>query len=172
MKLSELVRIDSRFEKAVNLLLDIDNSKKIGNYIPTHSSMVILRDFMTSIQMPDAERASLFIGPYGKGKSHLLLILLNLISGKDSDEIGTLIRRIKKTDPAAYALVRDVRKRFSPFLPVVITPGNGTLAQAFIRSLGASLIRAGLEDVVPDDYFSSAVHTVEMWKEQYPETYK
>ena len=172
MKLSELVRIDSRFEKAVNLLLDIDNSKKIGNYIPTHSSMVILRDFMTSIQMPDAERASLFIGPYGKGKSHLLLILLNLISGKDSDEIGTLIRRIKKTDPAAYALVRDVRKRFSPFLPVVITPGNGTLAQAFIRSLGASLLRAGLEDVVPDDYFSSAVHTVEMWKEQYPETYK
>lgn len=172
MKLSELVRIDSRFEKAVNLQLDIDNSKKIGAYIPTHSSMSILKEFLESIQMPDSERASLFIGPYGKGKSHLLLVLLSLISGNTSDEVSSLIRRIKKTDTETNAVIRDVRKRLVPFLPVVITPGNGTLAQAFIRSLGAALMRAGLNDVVPDDYFSAAVHAVETWKEQYPETYK
>ncbi len=172
MKLSDLVRIDGRFEKAVNLQLDIDNKKKIANYIPTHSAMNILRDFMASIQLPDSERASLFIGPYGKGKSHLLLILLNLISAGDSDETTALLRKIKKTDPDTYAVIRDVRKRFLPFLPVVITPGNGTLAQTFIRNLSAALTRAGLDDVVPDDYYSAAVHTIEMWKEQYPETYK
>ena len=172
MRLSELIRIDNRFEKAVNLQLDIDNRKKIGAYIPTHSSMNILRDFLTEIQMPDSERASLFIGPYGKGKSHLLLILLSLISGMDSDEIRSLIRRIKKTDPDTYAVIQDVRKKFVPFLPVVVTPGNGTLAQAFLRSLGTSLTRAGLNDVVPDDYYSAAVHAIEMWEEQYPETYQ
>ena len=172
MRLSELVKIDSRFEKAVNLQLDIDNNKKIASYIPTHSAMNILRDFMKSIQMPDSERASLFIGPYGKGKSHLLLILLNLISAGDSDEINALLRKIKKIDSDTYDVIRDVRKRFAPFLPVVITPGNGTLAQAFIRNLSAALTRAGLDDVVPDDYYSAAIHTIEMWKEQYPETYK
>ena len=42
MKLLELIKIDNRFEKSVNLTLDLYVQDKIDGYIPTRSSVNIL----------------------------------------------------------------------------------------------------------------------------------
>ena len=39
MRLVDLVRIDHRFEKSVNLLLDLNDASKLKLYIPTRSSI-------------------------------------------------------------------------------------------------------------------------------------
>ena len=49
MRLDELVKIDNRFEKSVNLLLDLYAQDKIDGYIPTRSSVKILGEYILSL---------------------------------------------------------------------------------------------------------------------------
>ena len=84
MRLADLVRIDSRFERSVNLLLDLHNEEKLRLYIPTRSSINLILSYLQEVTDFHGDRASILIGPYGKGKSHLLLVLLSLLSGRDS----------------------------------------------------------------------------------------
>ena len=83
--LSRLVNTDSRFQTSVNLKIDLDNPSKIKGYIPTKASVTILKQYLSDIDPDcgDKQRhgyATALIGPYGKGKSHLVLVLLQIIS--------------------------------------------------------------------------------------------
>lgn len=49
MRLSDVVSVDSRFEQSVNLMLDLNNEKKIEGYIPTRSSVNILQTYINDI---------------------------------------------------------------------------------------------------------------------------
>lgn len=170
MRLVELVKIDNRFEKSVNLLLDLNNQQKIKYYIPTRSSIKILNNYLDEILNFSGGRANILIGPYGKGKSHLLLILMSILSHSDSHEIHDLIDRISKSDKTAEELIQKVYGQYR-FLPVIVNTNSGNLEQAFVRSLNQALKREGLNDVVPDNYFSEAVKMIHQWETLYPSTY-
>ena len=171
MRLSDLVKIDNRFEKSVNLLFDLNNTQKIKQYIPTRSSVKILTEYLTEVIDFTGSRASILIGPYGKGKSHLLLVLLAILSGNNEIETTELIERIAAFDSNAKVAIESVYRK-KKLLPVVVNTNSGNLSQAFVRSLNQSLIREGLTDVVPDNYFNEAVKTINQWKEHYPDTYR
>ena len=79
--LMKLIQINHSFQKSVNLQLDLDNYERIGSYIPTRSSIAILKRYWNIVSGKSGESASVLIGPYGKGKSHLLLVLLALLHG-------------------------------------------------------------------------------------------
>ena len=49
MRLSDLVQIDSRFEKSVNLLLDLNDKQKVNAYIPTRSSVNLLKNYLGEV---------------------------------------------------------------------------------------------------------------------------
>ena len=90
-ELNEVIGIDRRFQNSVNLSMDLNNQKKIDSYIPTRSAKSILNWYQKSIEQ-NTDNATILIGPYGKGKSHLLLVLLD-----------------------------QLRKREKPFLPVIVS---------------------------------------------------
>ena len=170
MRLADLVRIDSRFDRSVNLLLDLHNEEKLRLYIPTRSSINLIMSYLQEVTDFHGDRASILIGPYGKGKSHLLLVLLSLLSGRDSVEIRDLINRIGSIDGDAAAKIAAVN-RDKKFLPVVINTSSGDLGQAFVKSLIRTLKSEGMDDVVPDSYFSEAVRIIRLWEESFPDTY-
>lgn len=171
MRLSDLVKIDTRFEKSVNLLFDLNNTQKIKLYIPTRSSIRILTEYLHEVLDFSGSRANILIGPYGKGKSHLLLVLLAILSGNNATETTELIERISSFDNSAKEAIEGVYGK-RKLLPVIVNTNSGNLGQAFVRSLNQSLIREGLTDVVPDNYFNEAVKTIKQWKQHYPDTYK
>ena len=171
MRLSDLVQIDSRFEKSVNLFLDLNDKKKINAYIPTRSSVNLLKSYLGEVSGFSGGRANILIGPYGKGKSHLLLVLMNILSGENTEELHTLIEKIRNIDEEAARVIQEINKTYR-FLPVIINTNSGTLGQAFIRSINQALRREGLQDIVPDNYFSEALKTIRQWKELYPSTYE
>lgn len=170
MKLADLVKIDHRFEKSVNLLLDLNDESKLKLYIPTRSSVKLLTEYLEEVDTFSGKRANILIGPYGKGKSHLLLVLLAILSGNDTDEMRQLIERIGNLDGNAKEKIEKVYKA-KKLLPVIINTNNGDLSQAFVRSLNQTLRREKLEDVVPDNYFSKALATITQWETHYPDTY-
>ena len=141
IKLKDLVKIDKRFENSVNLYLDLDNREKIDNYVYTRSSQRIIDYYIDNVNK-DREHATMLIGPYGKGKSHTLLVLLD-----------------------------KLRHRERPYLPVIISGTNSDLNQAFLVGITDALKRAGLDSITPDSYYSEAVKKIEQWKDSFPDAY-
>lgn len=171
MRLIDIVKIDNRFEKSVNLLLDFNNLQKIQFYIPTRSSINLLKSYLEEVLDFTGGRANILIGPYGKGKSHLLLVLMSILSAVKSEAMTGLFKRISELDTEAMELINLVYgdKRF---LPVIVNSNSGNLGQAFVRSLNQALKREGLDDIVPDSYFSEAIKMINHWKVVYPSTYE
>ena len=94
--LIKLIQINHSFQKSVNLQLDVDNYDRIGSYIPTRSSITILKRYWNIVSGKSGESASVLIGPYGKGKSHLLLVLLALLNDGKGDRTKKTINKIEK----------------------------------------------------------------------------
>ncbi len=141
VKLRDLVKVDKRFENSVNLYLDLDNKGKIENYVYTRSSQNIIEYYLDNVDK-NKEHATILIGPYGKGKSHMLLVLLDRL------------RHLEK-----------------PYLPVIISGTNTDLNQAFLVGITDALKRAGLDDIAPDSYYSEALKKIEQWKKDFPDAY-
>lgn len=171
MRLSELVNIDNRFEKSINLSLDLDDKAKLQYYIPTRSSVKILAEYLKETETYSGNRATIMIGPYGKGKSHLLLVLMALLSQKN-DETERLINRILEIAPEHKEILEAVSKNDKPMLPVIINNRGENLEHSFLKALSLALKRYGLSDITPNSYYKEAVSVITKWKEEYPDTYK
>ena len=73
--------------------------------------------------LENKEQATLLVGPYGKGKSHLLLVLLAVLSMERTPEsesvINELIDKVSKTDEVGERVSEYIgqvwdKKRFLP----------------------------------------------------------
>lgn len=170
MKISEYVQIDQRFEKSINLALDLENTKKLSSYIPTHSSLKIIEKYLNNVNHYVGGRANILIGPYGKGKSHLLLVLLSILANIEGEDIDLLLNRIRISDEKIYGEILNYRLENKPMLRVVVSPGRENLAVSFEKALFTALDREKLTNIKPDTYFSEAVKTIEVWRNEYPET--
>jgi len=168
----DLIEIDKRFQTSVNLQLDICDDTKINNYIPTRSSLKILLEYLESILGKRQERATILIGPYGKGKSHLLLVLLRLIAEGNEKVCKTLIKKIEKIDLETANLAKEVVRKKKPFLPVIISGTEEDLNRAFLYDLSEALVRTGHSDLVPDSFCGEAVRAINRWQQDFPEVYE
>lgn len=171
MQLKEIVNIDNRFQKSVNLQLDLGDVKKVESYIPTRSSLAILKRYLENLQHGNGENATILIGPYGKGKSHLLLVLLALLEGKQK-ELLEVVDRIKKVDKDTGAAIKAMWKKKKCYLPVLISAGGRELNQSFLFALQEALKRKNLTELIPDSSYSEAVKNIEKWNTDYPEVYE
>lgn len=169
LKLKDIVEIDTQFQKSVHILLDLKNEEKINNYIPTQSSVAILKQYVETILYNKPNKATILIGPYGKGKSHLLLILLSLLSGRITKSAAD---RISNAAGAEELWMKSFIQSKKKFLPVIVCTGNNSLNHTFLAALNEALVREGLENLIPDSYFHEAEKAIDKWQEEYPLTYK
>ena len=139
--LNEIVKLNSNFKTSINLYLSLNKSEKILSYIPTKSSADLLEDYLDSF-LENKNQATLLIGSYGKGKSHLLLVLLAVLSMERNKEnstvITSLIDKFKKVDGISEDLsgkVENIWTNRGKFLPVLISDINGNLNQAFLMAM-------------------------------------
>lgn len=176
-RLSDIISVNESFKNAINLYLNLNKKDKILSYIPTQSSVRILKEYLISVYN-NKEQATLLIGPYGKGKSHLLLILLSILSMKRTEEnkeiicqLKEKIERIEDIGIETSELVTDIWENRCPFLPVIIMSSQSDLQQSFLYGLSEALKREGLDDLIPDTYYSAALRRIEDWKSNYPQTF-
>ena len=175
--LGEVIEFNSSFKTAINLYLSLNKTDKVLNYIPTKSSIHFMDDYMQAV-LGKKEHATLLVGPYGKGKSHLLLVLLALLSLDRTPEnekiINQLKNKLKSVEEIGNKACSDVEKiwKSKRFLPVIINDTKGDLNQAFLGALSDALKRENLEELAPDTFFSEAIRRTEEWESEYPETFK
>lgn len=174
-KLSDIVKLNANFKNAINLYLNLNKDEKVDSYIPTKSSVNILSRYLDSVYS-NKSQSTILIGPYGKGKSHLLLVLLAILSmerNSHNDQlIEMLVKKIERVDKDGAKLIAKIWSQRGRFLPVIVMNGQEDLNQAFMIALNDALKREQLEAIMPKTYYSYASDTVARWKEEYPDTYK
>ena len=175
--LSEIVKFNNSFKTAVNLYLSLNKVDKVLNYIPTKSSVIFMDSYLEAV-LGNKEHATLMIGPYGKGKSHLLLVLLAILSmdrnEKNLKVINQLKNKIKSVETIGNKTASHIDKiwKTKKYLPVIINSNKQDLNQVFLAALNTALKREGLMDLAPDTYFSAAIERIEEWRNMYPDTFK
>ena len=104
MKYMDYINVNENFQYSVNLQFDINNISKIKEYIPTKDGCELLEKYFNSV-LNSKNRATTLIGPYGKGKSHLLLVFITLLSNYNPEnhkEIDNFLNKIKKVSLETY----------------------------------------------------------------------
>ena len=169
MKYADFIKGNKGFQYSINIQYDLMNPNKIKGYIPTRKSVEILREYLLNIVVDDRDKSTVLIGPYGKGKSHLLLVLLGLMSGtNDIEELNKLVNKIRLIDKTCAEIAQDVLNN-RKYLPIVINFNSGDLNQAFLIALNQALKNQGIQDILPETYFDSALSVLEGW-EDYEQT--
>jgi len=184
MRYTDYVSTNQGFQTSVNLELDLNDKDKIKGYIPTEQSVKSLGTFLRSFyyEKDTQNRASVLIGPYGRGKSHLLLVLTALTSmdvfGDNEYSVAQakkmqheLCQKISAVDHEVGELARTIVESGIRTLPIIINSNTRDISQAFMVALNNSLMAAGLENLLPTTYFDSALDVIEKWENEIPEAF-
>lgn len=165
------IAVTEGFQSSVNVGFDFNNHEKVKNFIATRTSLEIIEDLMLSTADNSNDRARILIGAYGKGKSHMLLVFLALLTYKDPTLFSNLLPKIKEYNSDLYNYVLDYLDSDKKLLPVIIQGSNTSLSQSFLGALQKTLEDEGLEDLMPDTHFEAALDRIEEWKQNFPNTY-
>lgn len=182
LQLKDLIHVNTDFSNAINLYLDLNKESKINMYVPTQSSVSVLYTYLESVKS-NKQKATMLIGPYGKGKSHLLLVLLSILSmdkkqKKNQAFLRNLAQRISDDDSQGTAgsavaqMICEMMEHQDRYLPVLVSPTQENLSTSFIYGLSEALKRDNLTELIPESHYSHALDRIACWKTEYPTTYQ
>lgn len=171
MEIKKYLNVTEGFQKSVNLAYDLMDGDKVVDFIPTRAALEILEPLLLSVHPNSTDRAHILVGPYGKGKSHIILVLLALLRCKDTKRFERIMTALLSYNKNLYDFVADYVASKNRLLPVVIQGSSTSLTQSFLYALQVSLRDAGVEDLLPDTHFQAAMNRLNMWEEQYPTTF-
>lgn len=168
--LNKYIRIEPGFQKSVNLAYDLFDEDKVADFIPSKSSVEILEKLILSTNSNSNDRAHILIGPYGKGKSHIILVLLSLLRDKNAELLSKLLDEIKSDKLELFNYIKSYIESDEKLLPVVIQGSSNSLNQSFLGAIQIALKDAGMGELLPDTHFHAALKHIQKWEDKYKET--
>jgi ABC-type iron transport system FetAB ATPase subunit len=114
---------------------DLHNKEKVKSFIPTMSSIDVIEDVMLSTSVPDRGRSRILIGAYGKGKSHIVLMLMSLLYRKDMSMFKTLLDKISQQNQELYRFITNYVASDKKLLPIIISGSSTSITQSFLSAL-------------------------------------
>lgn len=165
MSYSKYFDINKNFQSSINLELDLDDQLKMYEYIPTTDICDVLKRYVRAALGKSKERATTLIGPYGKGKSFLLLVL-SFIFKKDKDSVAwiDLSNRIKEIDPELFKLLEEIKSKKIALIPIIINSNYDNIEQSFMMALVDALKREKIENITPETAYTEALNVLNAWK--------
>lgn len=159
------------FQTSVNIAYDLNNAEKVRGFIPTQSSLDVIEDVLLSTADNATQRARMLIGAYGRGKSHIILVLMALLSKKDKTLFPSLLEKMKEANKDLYEFSLNYLNRTEKLLPIIVRGSNSSLSSSFLNALQLTLSEDNLSDVMPETHFQAAITAIEIWKREFKDTY-
>lgn len=174
MKYSKFIGSNDDFQTSVNLQYDLNNEEKIKRYIPTTQSLAILKRYLNAVCSNNNEdNATVLIGPYGRGKLHLLLVLSALLSNNSNSPLVLELKdKLSAADSSVGELLNVLFSRNKPYLPIIINSNHTDINQSFIIALREAVERNNLNDFFPETYFNSALKMINTWESDFENAIK
>lgn len=170
--MDDMITIATGFQSSINIAYDLNDAAKLHSYIPTQSALNLLEEVLRSTRQDATDRSRILIGAYGKGKSHIVLMILSILMKKDLSLFSKMMPVIKTDRPELYQLIQEYYESSTNILPVVVSGSSNSVSQAFTLALKRTLEQNELNDVMPETNYEAAVQTILKWKNEFPETYK
>ena len=167
-----MITTNQNFHSSINIAFDLPDDEKVRAFIPTASACRLIEDLFMSVAPNATSRAKMFVGAYGRGKSHIVLMTLALLSRKNPKLFNNFFSCTKALLPEFTTYAKEYVSDSRKLLPVVITGNTADLSQAFLQALLSALKTANLADLMPQTNLQGAITTIEMWRSDYPKTYK
>ena len=171
-KLSGIIHPIEGFQYSVNIAYDLSDDNKIKAFIPTSGTLHIIEDILSSVNNKSTDRARLLTGAYGKGKSHLILYIIAMLSERNATLFTTAIKKAAGISPDLSKNIESFLDSGKKLLPVVVNAASLDLKTNLLQSLNTALKQAQLESLMPSTFFDSAVDKIKSWQKNYPATYK
>ena len=160
------------FQSSINIAYDLNDNEKVRGFIPTLSSLEVMEDVLLSVAPTSLQgRARVLIGAYGRGKSHIVLVLLSMLFKKDVSLFAALLAKMEETNPQLCEFAKGYIESGQKLLPVVVRGSSSSLTQSFLNALQQTLNEEGLSDIMPETHFQAAVKAINYWREHYVDTY-
>ncbi len=185
MKYSDFIHVNEGFQTSVNLEYDLNKPEKVKGYIPTEQSVKVLGEFLKSFYYSNdtQSRANVLVGPYGRGKSHLLLVISAITSldmfasdEKEKEEYRAILKelcdKIYGVNEEVGALAREIVDSEIRTLPVIINSNFNDINQSFLLAINDALAKANLQHLLPATYFDSAISIINKWENSFPDAYR
>ena len=164
---SEILKINKNFQSSVNLELDLYNESKIDEYIPTRDICDVLKRYLLAALGDTNEKATTLMGPYGKGKSFLLLVLTFILGNKKNTKTWKrLFDKIKKVDRELSEIMLRIKENNIVLMPILINSNYDNLTQAFQLALSDSLKLNQLDQLIPQSAFSLCLEIIDKWEKK------
>lgn len=170
--MNEMIEVVKGFQTSVNIAYDLNDENKVRGFIPTQSSLDVIEDVLLSTSAPSTQRARILIGAYGRGKSHIVLVLMSLLFKRDKGLFEVLLGKMKINNPPLYDYAVEYLNSSQRILPIVVRGSSTSLTQSFLSALQQALSEEGLSDLMPETHFKAAVNQINNWRDNYPDTYK
>ena len=166
-----LIKVDKKFKASVNLQYDLSNEEKIRQYVPTTDLCDVIKKYIKAV-LENNNKSTFLAGPYGKGKSYLMLIITYLLGKRSNQKLFLeTVEKIKPIDIELADLLLEINKEKISLLPVVINNNSDDINQSFMLSLRNSLIENEINDIVPESAFKQCLEYIENWKNDSTESF-
>lgn len=168
----EFVKLSPGYKSAVYLEYDIDNIDKVSAYIPTEVGAKCIELIAQSLNPGCKERSFIITGTYGTGKSHLAIVLANLLKNQGIDPCLTpVMEKINHKWEDKYTAIRNYRTNIEdkPFLLVTLYQDEGKINDALLRKLNKALLASGLNDLLPETAFTAALNRINEVRLSHPD---
>ena len=165
---SRYIDVNKKFKSSVNLEYDLKNEEKIKEYIPTSDLCDVLEYYISSALNNKNLRSTLLVGPYGKGKSYLMLMITYLLGKRENKALFKIVvDKIRKINSNLANMLIKIDSEKLSLLPIIIN-NNSTddFNNSFMLSLFNSLKDAKLDMLMPDSTFDEAVNIIKKWKKE------
>lgn len=165
MRYSDLISINKQFKSSVNIEYDLLKYEKLSEYIPTEDACEVLKYYFDSLEDNRNFRSTILEGPYGKGKSYLVLTLLHLLQlDLNNSNVQSFLNKLQKVDKNLYSQYINIKANGAKLLPIIINSNYTHLPQALNMALKEALDRAGLNDLFPNTAYEIGINVIKQWK--------
>lgn len=169
--MSQMISVASGFQYSVNIGYDLNSNEKLKNFIPTKSALNLLEEVLLSTSDSSTDRSRILIGAYGKGKSHIMLMILSILLKRNFSLFEKMQPKLDDY-PKLKQIIKNYYESKTRILPVVISGSNTSLSQAFLLALQRTLSENELLDIMPDTNYKAAISVIERWRKDFPDTYR
>lgn len=143
LKLSDVIRVASRFGRSVNLERDFHEQISLEGYVLTTTARATLRRFAQVDSTSSTRRAWTLTGPYGSGKSAFALFAGKAFSSSFTDDIQAARNLIKQQDHELWRSLFDRRRNNSiaheGLCPVLVSGSREPINKALLRGLESAI---------------------------------
>lgn len=168
--LADIIKInEAQTDAAIDFDRDLERPNLISGFSPTKSTIKVFEHFKNAVQ-PDAKqqhRALNLHGAYGSGKSHLAVVLAQLLQhGCDGAGFDTLLERIehfaspKLSQALKNTFLASTDKDARPYLVVYLNGSVATIPDALMENLCDALKRhpdLNLETILPKTEYEACI---------------